>query len=86
MAEINVQRSSKPNWPLIVLALLIVALIGTFVMNSTTFGRYLYAIGSNPEAARLSGISINKHILGAFAFLSGGYILTRAAPVAASYS
>lgn len=55
--------------PVPVLALLIVALIGTFVMNSTTFGRYLYAIGSNPEAARLSGISINRHILGAFAFL-----------------
>jgi D-xylose transport system permease protein len=55
--------------PVPVLALLVVALIGAFVMNSTTFGRYLYAIGSNPEAARLSGISIGRHILGAFAFL-----------------
>jgi D-xylose transport system permease protein len=55
--------------PVPVLALLVVALIGAFVMNSTTFGRYLYAIGSNPEAARLSGISIGGHILGAFAFL-----------------
>ena len=55
--------------PVPVLALLVVALIGAFVMNSTTFGRYLYAIGSNPEAARLSGISIGKHVLGAFAFL-----------------
>lgn len=55
--------------PVPVLALLIVALLGAFVMNSTTFGRYLYAIGSNPEAARLSGISIGRHILGAFAFL-----------------
>src|SRR5688572_3192801 len=55
--------------PVPVLALLVVALIGAFVMNSTTFGRYLYAIGSNPEAARLSGIGIGRHILGAFAFL-----------------
>jgi D-xylose transport system permease protein len=61
------------NWqggvPVPVLALVVVALIGAFVTNSTTFGRYLYAIGSNPEAARLSGISIGKHILGAFCFL-----------------
>jgi D-xylose transport system permease protein len=55
--------------PLPVLVLLVVALIGAFVTRSTTFGRYLYAIGSNPEAARLSGINIRKHILGAFCFL-----------------
>jgi D-xylose transport system permease protein len=55
--------------PLPVLILVIVALIGAFVMRNTTFGRYLYAIGSNPEAARLSGIDIRRHILGAFGFL-----------------
>lgn len=55
--------------PLPVLVLVVVALIGVFVTRSTTFGRYLYAIGSNPEAARLSGIHIQKHILGAFCFL-----------------
>lgn len=55
--------------PLPVLVLVVVALIGAFVTRSTTFGRYLYAIGSNPEAARLSGISIGRHILGAFCFL-----------------
>jgi D-xylose transport system permease protein len=55
--------------PVPVLVLVVVALIGAFITQSTTFGRYLYAIGSNPEAARLSGISIGKHILGAFCFL-----------------
>lgn len=55
--------------PLPVLVLVVVALIGTFVTRMTTFGRYLYAIGSNPEAARLSGISIGRHVLGAFCFL-----------------
>lgn len=55
--------------PLPVLILVIVALLGAFVMRNTTFGRYLYAIGSNPEAARLSGIDIRRHILGAFGFL-----------------
>ena len=55
--------------PLPVLILVLVAIVGAFVTRSTTFGRYLYAIGSNPEAARLSGISIGRHILGAFCFL-----------------
>ena len=55
--------------PVPVLVLVVVALIGAFITRSTTFGRYLYAIGSNPEAARLSGISIGRHILGAFCFL-----------------
>jgi D-xylose transport system permease protein len=55
--------------PVPVLVLVVVALLGAFVTRSTTFGRYLYAIGSNPEAARLSGIDIGRHVLGAFCVL-----------------
>lgn len=55
--------------PNAVLILIIVALIGTFLTQHTTFGRYLYAIGGNAEAARLSGISIKKHILLVYALL-----------------
>lgn len=36
----------------------IIAYIGIFVLNNTMFGRRLYAIGGNEEAARLSGIRI----------------------------
>jgi D-xylose transport system permease protein len=36
----------------------VVALIGVFVLRSTRFGRRLYAMGGNKEAARLSGINI----------------------------
>jgi D-xylose transport system permease protein len=57
--------------PLPVLVLLAVAIAGHFLTQSTTFGRYLYAIGSNPEAARLSGVNSRKHILSAFALLGG---------------
>jgi D-xylose transport system permease protein len=57
--------------PLPVIVLLAVAIAVHFLMRSTTFGRYLYAIGSNPDAARLSGINIQRHILGAFALLGG---------------
>jgi D-xylose transport system permease protein len=49
-----------------VIILLAVALLGAFVMQNTTFGRYLYAIGGNPDAARLSGINLRAHILAVF--------------------
>ncbi len=49
--------------PIPVLILLVVALAGAFLTQNTTFGRYLYAIGGNPDAARLSGISLRKHVL-----------------------
>ncbi|HSP34390.1 MAG TPA: sugar ABC transporter permease, partial [Thermoanaerobaculia bacterium] len=55
--------------PLPVVILLAVAVAGAFLTRSTTFGRYLYAIGSNPDAARLSGINARRYILGAFAIL-----------------
>jgi len=55
--------------PLPVIVLLAVAIAGSFLTQSTTFGRYLYAIGSNPDAARLSGVNSRKHILMAFALL-----------------
>lgn len=55
--------------PLPVIVLLVVAIAGHALTQSTTFGRYLYAIGSNPEAARLSGIHSQRHILAAFALL-----------------
>ncbi|MBA3241408.1 MAG: sugar ABC transporter permease, partial [Acidobacteria bacterium] len=41
----------------------------SFLTQNTTFGRYLYAIGGNPDAARLSGISLRRHILAAFGLL-----------------
>ncbi|HEY0385284.1 MAG TPA: hypothetical protein VGC64_04700, partial [Pyrinomonadaceae bacterium] len=44
--------------PISVFIMLVVALLGAFVTQNTTFGRYLYAIGGNPDAARLSGISL----------------------------
>ncbi len=55
--------------PLPVLILLAVALLGAFLTNSTTFGRYLYAIGGNADAARLSGINIELNVLKVFGLL-----------------
>jgi D-xylose transport system permease protein len=55
--------------PVPVLVLLAVAILGAFLTQNTTFGRYLYAIGGNPDAARLSGINIRRYILAAFGVL-----------------
>ena len=63
--------------PLPVLIFLIVALIGTFITNSTTFGRYLYAIGGNSDAARLSGINTKMNVLKVYALL--GFLIGVAA-------
>lgn len=52
--------------PLPVIFLLAVALLGAFLTANTTFGRYLYAIGGNPDAARLSGINLKRYVLAAF--------------------
>lgn len=46
---------------------LAVTVVAAFVMHRTTLGRYLYAIGSNAEAARLSGVPVARCRLIAFA-------------------
>ena len=43
-------------WPVVIMAVLFV--IFSLVLTKTTFGRSLYALGSNPEAAALSGIHV----------------------------
>ncbi len=55
--------------PIPVLIFVAVALLGGFLTTSTTYGRYLYAIGGNADAARLSGINNKRNILKVYAIL-----------------
>lgn len=55
--------------PVAVLVFALVAILGAFITNSTTFGRYLYAIGGNADAARLSGINTKFNILKVYMLL-----------------
>ena len=41
----------------------IVAVVGWFLLNRTTFGRRTVAIGGNFEAARLAGIQVKRHLV-----------------------
>jgi ribose transport system permease protein len=48
--------------PIPVIALAVVAVLGHLVLTRTRLGRYSYAIGSNEEAARLSGIPVRRYL------------------------
>ena len=52
--------------PVPTVIVLVVYAIGYGVMNYTCFGRFVYAIGSNAEAARLSGINVPLVIIGIY--------------------
>jgi ribose transport system permease protein len=47
--------------PVLVIIFGAVAVIGWVVLNRTTFGRRTFAVGGNPEAARLAGIDVRRH-------------------------
>lgn len=44
--------------PIVVPVVLVLVMIGTFVLDRTRYGRYIYAIGGNKEAARRAGINV----------------------------
>ena len=57
--------------PIPVILFLLVFLVFLFLLQKTTFGRHIYATGSNAKAARLAGVNIEKTKLAAYA-ISGG--------------
>ena len=54
-----------------VLILFLVAVVCAVVLNKTALGRYTFALGSNEEAVRLSGVNVNRWKVTVYAF-SGG--------------
>jgi ribose transport system permease protein len=69
--------------PNVVLVLFVAALIGSLVLSRTILGRYTFALGSNEEAARLSGVNVVAWktavyaVCGLFAGLAGVVIAAR---------
>src|SRR5258706_13802604 len=74
-----------PSFPVpnIVIVMLIAAVLSGLILSKTALGRYTYALGSNEEAARLSGISVVKWktavylLCGLFGGLGGAFSTTR---------
>ncbi|HIQ60924.1 MAG TPA: galactoside ABC transporter permease [Candidatus Enterenecus faecium] len=54
------------QFPTIILWAVAAVVIVWFIWNKTTFGKNLYAVGGNPEAASVSGISVFAVTVGAF--------------------
>jgi D-xylose transport system permease protein len=52
-----------------VVIMLIVTLVVTFLATRRRFGRYVYAIGGNPEAAALAGINVRRTLMLTFALM-----------------
>jgi ribose transport system permease protein len=60
--------------------LIVVVVVTAFVLRRTVFGRYIYAVGSNPESARLAGVPVTRVLVAVYAiagFLAavGGVLL-----------
>jgi simple sugar transport system permease protein len=66
--------------PLPVVIMLVLVLLSWFVLSRTTWGRLMYAIGANPEAARLAGVRVGlyrgaAYVISALFASVGGLIL-----------
>ena len=58
--------------PILIIIMFLVVVVVHFFFNNTKYGRFMYATGGNPEAARLAGIPINKYKT--FGYLLSGFI------------
>ena len=73
---LNVERSNNPDLvslkgiPYVVPLILFLLAIGTFVLGRTAFGRHIYAVGGNAEAARRAGINVKRVRISAFVICS----------------
>lgn len=52
--------------PVPILLLVVIGVLGYVMLHMTYFGRQLYAMGGNPEAARLAGVDIKKYRVAVF--------------------
>jgi D-xylose transport system permease protein len=73
---LSLERSTNPELnplsgvPIIVPILVILTLVFGFVLNRTRFGRHIYAVGGNAEAARRAGIRISQVRIACFTICS----------------
>ena len=63
---LNIPKATVFGIPDLAIAIAVVVGVGAYYLRSFRSGRELYAIGSNPEAARLTGIPIGRRVLVAF--------------------
>ncbi|AWS45413.1 sugar ABC transporter permease [Streptosporangium sp. 'caverna'] len=73
---LNLERSrnaavvSLAGVPIVVPIIVVLLVVLTFVLRRTAFGRHLYAVGGNAEAARRAGINVDRMKISAFVICS----------------
>ena len=70
-----IYASSYNGLPILGIVLAIFALIIHIMLTYTRFGRQLYAVGANPQAAKLSGVNPKLIVFKAFLVMGAGYFL-----------
>ncbi|MEU5723164.1 MULTISPECIES: sugar ABC transporter permease [unclassified Micromonospora] len=69
--SINPLITSNKGMPVVVPIIGVLLVFWTFVLNRTAYGRHLYAVGGNQEAARRAGINVDRIKISAFVICSG---------------
>lgn len=73
------------NFPMGIFVMVALAILAAVVLNKTKIGRYIFSIGSNREATRLSGVNVNKWEISAFV-ISGMFAGIAGIAYAATYT
>jgi len=79
----SIGTSSIGPFPMPILLAILVVAVYAFVTRRTKFGKHIYAVGGNEEAARLSGVNVERTLItlyvlsGAMAALAGLVLSTR---------
>src|SRR5262249_11323001 len=56
----GIKEMNLPGLPVIVIVMLVLYVVAAIVLRQTRFGRYIYAIGGNQTATRLSGVPVRR--------------------------
>jgi D-xylose transport system permease protein len=73
--SLNLERSHNPlvslrGVPIVVPIIVLLLVLWTFVLNRTAYGRHIYAVGGNREAARRAGINVDRIRISVFVICS----------------
>lgn len=66
----NVLINSLKGVPIVVPLIAVLLITGTFVLQRTSYGRHIYAVGGNKEAARRAGINVDRIRISVFVICS----------------
>jgi ribose transport system permease protein len=77
----NLANGTLLGIPNLLWIFVIITVVVAFVLRRTVFGRYIYAIGSNPESARLAGVPVKTMLVAVYSLAGllagvGGVLFT----------